>query len=567
MSDMAQGSLVAGIDFGTDSARVAVWDVDAGRELLTVSRRYQRWADGLYCVPERQQFRQHPLDYVEALEGCFQDIAEHLGEGSVCALAIDTTGSTPAPVNAFGQPLALSPELVDDPDCMFWLWKDHTSLEEAALVNAVLGSSKPDYTTYQGTYSSEWWWAKILRAVTRNSVIRERASSWMESSDWLANMLVGADDVALCVRNSCAAGHKALYNRRLGGMVPTGILARTDPYLARVAETMRLPPVPAGTSIGTLNAEWAQRLRLTTGTVVGMGSLDAHAGAVGAGIAERTLVKVVGTSTVDLFLTDYVRVDGKDTRSLCGLAEDSIVPGYLGGEASQAAFGDLFAWYARQLFWPMSHVLRPILEQETDPGTADSLLERTWSALLPALETEARGRPSSDLVALDWINGRRYPNLDDTASCAVLNLRIGHDAVDIYRALVEAASLGSKAIYQGIAEMGIEIDRVILVGGVANKSPFVCQMLADALNIEIRVCAEKEACAKGAATYAAVAAGLFESIPYAENALSRPFAASYHPSPARAASMMESYAKYRHAGLMMKDDRQVPKPLGGQPVV
>ncbi|MCC6494880.1 MAG: ribulokinase [Propionibacteriaceae bacterium] len=560
---MTQASLVAGVDFGTDTVRVCVWDLARPACVLIVSRPYRRWASGAFCVPEQHQFRQHPLDHLEALEAAFAEVASQLGDAAITALAIDATGSTPAPTDEHGVPLALLPGHEDDPDCMFWLWKDHTSSEAAEKVNLALSSHEPDFTTYQGRYSSEWWWAKILHGVTQSEAVRLDAKSWVEHSDWLANLLVGADDVRQFSRNSCAAGHKALYNRRLGGMVPEAVLDDLHPHLAEVARTFRTPPDPAGTPIGTLTVEWADRLHLSPETVVAVGSLDAHAGAVGAGIAPGTLVKVVGTSTVDMFLTDYATIEGRDTRAICGLAEDSIVPGHLGGEAGQAAFGDLFAWYTRVLTWPWEGVLREQLAGALPASVVDGILAASRDALLPALEKEASARGPAGIVALDWINGRRYPDLDDQARAALLNLRIGHDAVDIYRALMQAAIMGSKAIFAGLSQTGAEIRRVILVGGVVRNSKLVCEALADGLGTEVMVSRVDEVCATGAAIYAAVAAGAFNSIPAAQEALCEPYRADFTPSPVGMAEFDRTYQEYRRAGTWSA--RHQPAPLLGEP--
>jgi len=544
-------SLVAGVDYGSDSVRVAVVDPASGGTVLRVSRRYPRWAAGEFCDARSNRFRQHPLDHLETLEGCFREIADQLGDAAVSALAIDATGSTPAPVDRRGVPLALLEDFADDPDAMFWLWKDRTSAAEARVIDDALSAADPDHTQFQGTYSSEWWWAKILHGVTTNERVRDQAYSWVEHADWLPNMLVGGGDVEQFRRNACTAGHKVLYSERLGGMVPAPVLAAIHPYLAQVRATFRTPPVPAATRLGTLSPEWAERLRLSTDTVVGAGSLDAHAGGVGAGIDTRSLVKVMGTSTVDLFLTSYDAVEGKDLRRLCGLAEDSIVPGHLGGETGQAAFGDLFAWYARLLSWPLQHVLAPQLRAVLPEEEVAGIIARSGAALLGALEAEVLQRAPGDVVALDWVNGRRYPDVDESASAAVTRLRIGHDAVDVYRALVESAVLGSKAIHDGLAAAGLVFDRVILVGGIARKSPFICQSIADALDTEVLVHQEEEVCAAGAAMYAATAAGFFDALPAAQQRLRGEFAARYTPVPAQVARFEAKFAEYVAAGRLL----------------
>lgn len=546
--------LVAGVDFGSDSVRVSVFSTRPGApRILTVNREYTRWSLGEFCDPTSFRFRQHPLDHIESLEACFAEIAAELGPNSIGALAVDSTGSTPAPVNRQGVPLALLPEFSSDPDCMFWLWKDRTATSEAVIVNSVLSESSPDYTRYQGEYSSEWWWAKILRGVSRSSRLRKHAFSWVEHSDWVANMLVGNRDVREFARNSCAAGHKALYNENLGGMIPAQILGRIDPYLAEVRETFNVPPVPAGTRLGTLCTEWAERLHLSSETVVGVGSLDAHAGGVGAGIDDGSLVKVMGTSTVDLFLVSYENIRNSDTRRVCGLAENSIIPGRLGGEAGQAAFGDLFAWYKRVLMWPLRSLSLPQLRSTVTDTQFEQLASQVDDSLLAALESAAIQRGPSDIVALDWVNGRRYPNPDEVARGALLYLSIGNDAVDLYRALVESAILGSKAIFERLKASGICFERVILVGGIARKSSFVCQAMASALDVEVMVCQDLEVCAKGAAMYAAVAAGRFATLGAAQSWFGNEFALDYSPDPQEVARYDAAYDRYVSAGIAHSD--------------
>lgn len=543
---MTGGTRVAGIDFGTDSVRVSVWDVEQRQAVATVSAAYPRWAAGQFCVPAEQRFRQHPLDHLEALTDCFGQVAALLGDGSVAALAVDSTGSTPAPVDRSGRPLALLPEHAEDPDCMFWLWKDHTATAEAATVDAALRAASPDFTSLQGTYSSEWWWAKILRGATTSSAVAGGAASWVEHSDWVPNLLVGRDDVTTFSRNACAAGHKALVNRRLGGMVPEAILAGLHPHLAAVARTFRTPPDPAGTPLGTLTPQWAARLRLHPDVVVAAGSLDAHAGAVGAGIAPGTLVMVLGTSAVHLFLTDYEALGDNDLRDHCGVAEDSILPGHLGAEAGQAAFGDLLAWYGRLLAWPLDHVLRPRLDGMVGADVAAAVVADVREAILPGLERAVLEAGPDDVVALDWLHGRRYPVLDDAATAALLDLRIAHDAVSLYDGLVRAAVLGSRAVLDGVADVA-RVERVVLVGGVVRRSALVRQSVADALARDVMLCPEDEAGAKGAAMYAAVAAGRYATLPEAQAAWCPPFTPDHRPRPAAVAAMARAYRDYRDA--------------------
>jgi len=533
---------VAGVDFGSDSVRVVVANVHTGAEVANVHAAYPRWGGGEYCDPARQQFRQHPQDYLDALTTCFDCLAAELGPESIGALAIDATGSTVAPVDASGLPLALRKEFWDRPECMFWLWKDHTSSKEAARITEVFAGSRPDYTSLQGEYSSEWWWAKMLHAVSAEPWLRQTARSWVEHSDWMVGLLTGCTDARRFLRNSCAAGHKQLYSRRLGGSVRTDVLASLDPYLASVASTLRMPPSPAGTNAGTVTPSWARRLHLSPTTVVGVGSLDAHAGAVGAGIKKGTLVKVMGTSTVDMFLCGEGAVPATDLRRVCGFAENSIVPGYVGGESGQAAFGDLFQWYAKMI-WAGAGLLRNTSEAKSFGDHPNQVL----GATLEELDRKAAMRESSALVGLDWLNGRRYPDPDDRAGASLLGFRIGDDAVDIYRAIVVSAVMGSKRIFEALKEGGVALDRMVLVGGISRKASWICQLMADACGIEAMVSREQETCARGASIFAAVAAGAFEKVEEAQRVFCEPFSPDFVPTANGMVDMNESFDRYMKA--------------------
>jgi L-ribulokinase len=521
---------------------VVVVDMYTGAEVMAVHSEYPRWKRGEYCDPARQQFRQHPQDYLDALTACFNLVTAELAPGSVEALAIDATGSTVAPVDDSGMPLALRAEFWDRPECMFWLWKDHTSSAEAARINQSFSTSVPDYTSLQGEYSSEWWWAKILHAVTVEPWLRSAATSWVEHSDWMVGLLTGCDDVRRLLRNSCAAGHKQLYSRRLGGPVSIDVLAAIDAYLADVASTVRMPPVPAGTKAGIITPQWAERLHLRPTTIVGVGSLDAHAGAVGAGVREQTLVKVMGTSTVDMFLCREDAFPAQDLRRVCGFAEDSIVPGYLGGESSQAAFGDLFQWYAKLIWAGNDLVSEPACGGPTSSRTNDM-----FSRTLHALDRQAALRENTSIVGLDWLNGRRYPDPDDRAGASLLGFRIGDDAVDLYRAIVISAVMGSKRIFECLRAGGVLLDRMILVGGIARKAPWICQLMADALGVEAMVCREQETCARGASIFAAVASGEYSNVEEAQRVFCGPFVADYLPTPVGMREMGDSFERYMSA--------------------
>ena len=428
--------LVAGVDYGSDSVRVLLADAVTGEAVADGVCAYPRWAEKRYCDPAAVQYRQHALDYIEGLEAAMKTALDRAGEGAgqdIIGIAVDTTGSTPGPVDREGTPLCLLEEFKDNPNAMFHLWKDHTAVEEAKEINEVFSAGDIDYTKYQGIYSSEWFWAKILHTTRVDERIREAAWTWTEHCDWIAGLLVGnvnPDTIAHC---SCAAGHKALWHSEFGGLPSEERLGRLDPYLCDVAERYKMSPVPAGTCIGTISKEWAGRLGVNPEAKIGAGSFDAHAGGVGAGVGLHTLVQVVGTSTVEMLVDKPEVLRGKNLKEYCGQAEDSIVPGYVGLEMSQPAFGDVYAWFKELLLWPMRQMEIPeeILGREQRQKLTDYLAGQ----ILPSLEKEAKNCIEEDLTALDWFNGRRYPKLNESVRAAINRLSLGTRAPSIYCAL------------------------------------------------------------------------------------------------------------------------------------
>jgi len=521
-----------------------------GERLAKAVSYYPRWQKKLYCDAGKSQFRQHPLDYIESFTHCIKSVMEQIGpdrKNDLRSIAIDATGSTPCPVDRNGTPLALLEEFKENPNAMFYLWKDHTAVEEAKEVNDVFSTAEIDYTMYQGIYSSEWYWAKILHGIRTDKDVRQAAWSWVEHCDWFPAMLIGKTDPLNMYRGSCAAGHKALWNSHFGGLPSQDTLAKLDPYLALVASRYQSKPKPAGTCLGTITKEWSEKLGVPEDTIIGGGSFDAHAGAVGAGVSPGTMVKVVGTSTVDMLIEEAGKLEGKDLRAYCGLAEDSIVPGYIGIEAGQAAFGDVYAWFSSLLLWPIHEMLPEC--SIIDENFKKKLAEDFSNRIIREIEQKAMSlTDDTDIVALDWFNGRRYPHLNENVKAAISGLNLGSTAPQIYRALVEATVFGSRRVFDSFIDNGINIERLIIVGGIAKKSPFVMQMMADVLQRPVMVCKEEQVCTLGAAIYAAVAAGLYPDVPTGQKALCEPYNANYFPNKERLAKYNEKYGKYLSLG-------------------
>lgn len=524
---------VIGIDFGSDSVRAVVVDVKDGSTVGSDFCEYERWMKKLYCDASNNMFRQHPLDYLEAFEKCVKGALKDAGEDAgkyVRGIGVDTTGSTPCPVDRNGTPLALLPEFAENPNAMFYLWKDHTAIEEAKEINRVFSNfGGEDYLRFQGTYASEWWWAKILHGSRVDERVKEEAYSWVEHCDWIPAILTGNTNPNTMYRCSCAAGHKALWHSDFGGLPSQECLHEVDPYLAYVARHYGKGPRVSTSRVGIITKEWAERLGLNEKVIIGGSSLDAHAGAVGAGVKPNVLVKVIGTSTVDMLVQKRENLRGRDLHDSCGQAEDSILPGYVGMEASQAAFGDLCSWYRSLLMWPVQTILG-----ESDLLTEEQkkkLIRTTKEKLLDRITEDAeKTEGDPNLTVIDWFNGRRYPMINETVKGGIYGLTLGTDAPELFRGILLSAVFGSRRIFDSFVSRGVEIDEIITVGGIPKKSPLVMQMLADAMKRPIKVSNLTQACAQGSAMYAAVAAGFYKDLEEAQLHMNVGFQKVYAPN-------------------------------------
>lgn len=529
---------VIGLDFGSDSVRALVVDARTGEVLSSSVKEYPRWAKGLYCNPSANSWRQHPLDYLETLES---SVREALGAcpsevaGQVAGIALDATGTTSVFADRSGVPLSLKPEFAENPDAMFVLWKDHSAVKEAEEINAACKSSAVDYTMYEGgAYSSEWLWAKTLHCMRSSPDVAAAAYTVVEHCDWIPALLTGVTDADRIVRSRCAAGHKALWDARWGGLPPEDFFRKVDPDLVRFRYDG--PTVMADTPVGHLCPEWARRLGLKESTVVAAGAFDPHMGAVGANIKPGTLVRVIGTSACDMLVAPYEEVGDRCIKGILGQVDGSILPGMVGMEAGQASFGDVYAMFRRILEWPL----------RTLSGMTGAALDKALRQILPALTAEAERIPpeKSMLLATDWMNGRRTPYTNQKVTGTLTGLTLAASAPLVFRALVEATAFGSRAIVEHFREEGISIDRIVGIGGIALKSPFVMQTMCDVLDMPIDVPDTTQACALGAAMFAAAAAGLYPSVEAAAEAMGPDIAHRYEPDPAHARYYDRKYRDY-----------------------
>lgn len=533
-------NFVLGIDFGSDSVRCLVVDAADGREVSTAVRYYPRWQRGDYSSAAENRYRHHPLDYIESLEGAICEALSFAGEdvaSSVKGIALDATASTVAIVDKKGTPLALREEYAENPDAMFVLWKDHTAIDEADRIKALAKEWHTNYTKYCGdTYSCEWVWAKMLHCVKNSPELLSDAHSWVELCDWIVAMLGGDTTPETIARSRCVAGHKALWHNEWGGLPEKAFFDEVDPLLGRYHSHLYTSTHTVDYCAGRLSKEWASRLGLTEGIAIGAGGVDCHVGAVGAGVREGVLVKVIGTSTCDITVARAETLGDKIVRGICGQADDSVLPGYVGIEAGQSAFGDIYAWFRRIMEWPMRYI-----------AEADKEL---FGKILPALTAEAEKLPltEKDIVAVDWFNGRRSPDESARATGAIVGLTLGTSAPQLFKALVEASAFGSRAITERLIEEGVAIEEIYAVGGISKKSPYVMQTLCDVLGMPIKVVRSEQVCALGAAMFASVAAGIHTSVEEAQMAMASGFSDEYHPNLERKKIYDKLYERYLKIG-------------------
>lgn len=549
---MEEEKYVIGIDYGSDSARAVVVNARNGEELASAVKHYPRWAAGKYCDPKINQYRQHPQDYIDVLEGTVREALakcpRHVAS-RVVGIAFDTTGSTPVLTDANGTPLALLPAFRENPNAMFILWKDHTAVEEAARINALCSCGGNNYVAYEGgIYSSEWVWAKIAHVLRHDPLIREAAYSWTEHCDYMPALLTGNSKPETMPRSRCAAGHKAMWHPAWDGLPPEEFLVAVDPLLAGFRKRLFTRTQTSDKIAGRLTPEWAERLGLSTDVVVGVGAFDCHMGAVGAGVAPGAFVRIIGTSTCDIMVSAYDEIGDKLIRGICGQVDGSVIPGYVGLEAGQSGFGDIYAWFKRVLAWPIENIVGEsrLIDEETKAALVDESIDR----ILPALTEAAKKIPAaeSSLLATDWMNGRRTPDADQLLTGAITGITLGTTAPMLFRALVEATAFGSRAIIERFRSEGVEIREVIGIGGIPLKSPFVMQVLSDVIGMPIRVARLEQACAFGASMFAAVNAGIYDSVEEAQKAMGQGFAFEYSPIPENVRLYDELYRRYLELG-------------------
>ncbi|WP_430908276.1 ribulokinase [Maribacter sp. 2-571] len=546
MSD--HDNYVIGVDYGTASVRSIVVNTANGEQLAAAVATYERFSKGMYCNAAENQFRQHPLDYIEGLERSVTAALSQCDDTvkkNIRAISVDTTGSTPVAVDETGTPLALTPGFEDNPNAMFFLWKDHTGIREAEEINEHAKRQETDYLKYVGgIYSSEWFWAKLLRMLREDAQVAKAAHSWVEHCDWIPFLLTGGTDVKKIKRGVCAAGHKALWAKEWNGFPPDDFFTGIDPLLKGWSGRLPQDTFAADRPAGRLSETWAMKFGLSTDVQIGIGAMDAHMGAVGGQIEPYYMSKVMGTSTCDMLALPTEEVGSVLVDGICGQVTGSVIPGMIGMEAGQSAFGDVYAWFQQVLAWPLKNYRDNL--GATDKAETLAVLQHIEDSLLKELNRSAEKIELTEglELALDWLNGRRTPDADQSVKAAITDLSLGSDAPHIFRALAEATCFGAKKIVERFTDRGIPIKGIIGVGGVAKKAPFIMQMMSDVLELPIRIHRSEQTCAYGAAMFAATVAGIYPDVQQAMKQMGQGFDETYRPNEERSVIYKKRYAKY-----------------------
>jgi L-ribulokinase len=519
-----------GLDYGTNSVRALVVNVANGAEVATAVWTYAHGTQGVILSRDPNLARQHPADYVNGAEVTIKKVLAKARKnvrgfhpGQIVGMGVDTTGSTPLPVDANGQPLAFNKRFANHPAAMAWLWKDHTGVAEAVEITGLAGKIRPRYLAKcGGTYSSEWFWSKILHCLRTSPKIFNVAHSWVELADYVPAALTGTEAPAKLTVGICAAGHKAMYNENWGGYPDKEFLSQLDPKLGELRDRL-CPRVRAiDSAVGGLTAEWAGKTGLPARIPVAVGAFDAHLGAVGSGITPGVLVKIIGTSTCDI--TVWPNAENlADVPGLCGIVNGSVLPGYFGLEAGQSAVGDIFNWFVNYL------------QPGGKTGTHEQLTKGA-AKLHPG---------ESGLLALDWNNGNRTILVDQRLTGLLAGQTLYTTPAEIYRALIEATAFGALAIINRFEEYGVKIGQIVNCGGIAEKNPLVMQIYADVTGRPMKVSRSAQTCALGAAIAGAVVAGAHRDFAPAQKAMTGLKPRVFKPNPKAHAVYRELFALYK----------------------
>ncbi len=525
-----------GLDYGTNSVRCLIVDVADGNEVGSCVYEYKTGEAGIILdSSDHNLARQNPADYLKGTEVTVKaaiaeakKIDKSFDANEVIGIGVDTTGSTPIPVDKDGTPLSMLDEFKDNPNACAWLWKDHTGYAEAAQITELAAKEHPEYLAKcGGTYSSEWFFSKILHCLRSDPKVFDAAYSWVECADYIPGVLTGTGKPDVVKRSRCAAGHKAMFANQWGGLPAKDFLAKLDAKLGELYDRLYKETYTVEVSAGKLTEEWAQKLGLAVGIPVAVGAFDAHLGAVGSGIAPGKLVKIIGTSTCDMLVSEATE-GFPDIPGICGIVDGSIVPGFFGLEAGQSAVGDIFNWFVNYI----------------QPGGESAGSHKALT------EKAARLKPGqSGLLALDWNNGNRTILVDQRLTGLLVGQTLHTKPEEIYRALIEGTAFGALTIINRFEEYGVEVKEVINCGGIAEKNPLLMQIYADVTGREMKISRSAQTCALGSAIAGAVVAGKerggYKNVPEAQAAMCGIKERTFKPIPENQRAYQQLYSLYK----------------------
>jgi len=533
---MKKDSFALGIDYGTNSVRALIVNTSNGKEIGTCVYNYPSGKDGILLDPRDPHLaRQNPKDYIKGLvnsvKGALKEAkkVKNFSPDKIIGIGVDTTGSTPLPVDENGTPLGLKKEFSKNLNAMAWLWKDHTGSAEAEEITEAAHKNKPDYTKFcGGTYSSEWFFSKILHLARVDQKVYNAAASFVEHCDWIPALLTGDTNPKTLKRSICAAGHKAMFNKKAwGGLPAQSFFTKIDKRLKGIVGKLYSEAYTADTKVGGLCKEWAKKLGLKEETAVSVGAFDAHLGAVGSGIKPGVLVKILGTSTCDMMVFPDKEKLGF-IPGLCGIVDGSILPKHYGLEAGQSAVGDIFNWVTNQL-------------------VPESVMKKAKNNIHGYLIKEGlKSVPgATGLLVLDWHNGNRTILVDQKLTGQITGLTVNTRVDEIYRACIEGTAFGARAIMERIAEYGVKVNSVVTCGGLAEKNSLLMQIYADVLGVPMKISKSAQTCALGSAMYGAVAGGAFKTINAAQKAMGGLKSTVYKPKKENVEVYNKLYALYK----------------------
>jgi len=519
-----------GLDYGTNSVRALIVDVANGAEVASAVWNYEHGTQGVILSRDPNLARQHPADYIKGAEVTIRQAlatARKRVRGfkaeQVVGIGVDTTGSTPLPVDEHGQPLAFQKKFANNPAAMAWLWKDHTGVAEAEEITAKARQLRPQFLAKcGGTYSSEWFWSKMLHCLRTAPAVFDAVHSWVELADYVPAALSGTEAPDKFTAGVCAAGHKAMWNANWNGYPDAEFLSKLDPKLGALRERLTTRVATVDKSVGGLTAQWAAKTGLKAGIPVAVGAFDAHLGAIGSGVTPGALVKIIGTSTCDIAVAPNTSKLA-DVPGLCGIVDGSVLPGHFGLEAGQSAVGDIFNWFV--------NYIKPLGKAGTHEAlTADA----------------AKLKPGeSGLLALDWNNGNRTILVDQRLTGLMIGQTLYTTPAEIYRALIEATAFGALTIINRFEEYGVKIEQVLNCGGIAEKNPVVMQIYADVTGRPMKISRSAQTCALGAAVAAAVAAGVYPNFAAAQKKMTGLKPTVFKPNAKAHAVYKQLYVLYR----------------------